>query len=105
MTTTISVKDTLGHGTGVASRDGDKVYELIDKSLKAGDHVNLSFEGIELLTTAFLNSAIGRLYGVYDKENLKKQFTIKAPDRQDKILIEAVIDNAIRYFEKHRIEQ
>ena len=105
MTTTISVKDTIGHNVGVVSSDGDKVYELIDESLKADNPVNLSFEGIDLLTTTFLNSAIGRLYGVYDKENLKKQFTIKAPDRQDKILIEAVIDNAIRYFEKHRIEQ
>ena len=58
----ISVKEVIGHDLCVASTDGDKLYDLIVKELEDKSPVTLSFEDIELITSAFLNGAIGRLY-------------------------------------------
>ena len=95
----ISAKDVIGHDLCVASTDGDKIYDPIVKAFEDGKDVELSFEGITLITSAFLNAAIGRRYdGKYDEKIIKKSLKCVDIERDDKILIEAVIENAQRYF-------
>jgi len=58
----IKIKDIVGSNLCISSHDGERVYLEIAKALRKGFCIKLSFEDIEDLTSAFLNSAVGRLY-------------------------------------------
>ena len=100
MTSTIKVSVTkvVDNSLCVASSDGDKLYEHIAKALEADSCVMLSFNGVTLLTSAFLNSAIGRLYGKFSEEKIRALLKVEDIEHDDKLLIKAVADNAKQYF-------
>jgi len=50
---------------GVFYREGLKIFEEIDKALARGEHVEVSFKGIEGITIAFLGSIIDNIYKKY----------------------------------------
>ena len=91
----VSVKEIVGHKICVASADGDRVFKVIDAFISGGKGVELSFKNVEILTSAFLNSAIGSLYWKYSKKRIDAFLKIVDTDSADKILIEKIIDNAI----------
>jgi hypothetical protein len=64
--------EIVGSGLCVASDDGLKVYTLIKERLDAGTPTVLSFAGVEVLTSAFLNAAIGQLYGTLHEEHIRR---------------------------------
>lgn len=82
----------------VASDDGEKVYDLVSKALDLGKNVVLSFEGIEALSSAFLNSAIGQLLGKYSRQELQNRLRTERISPDDELLLKRVIENAERYF-------
>lgn len=43
-------------------RKGNKIFDDVKEKSKDYDEVILDFEGIELVNTAFLNNAIGKLF-------------------------------------------
>lgn len=96
--TTINIKNTIGDVYGVEADDGQKVYELIRKALDAGHKVVLSFLNIEMLTTAFLNTAIGQLYKDYSEEFIKDY--LQATDLSDsgKVALKRVVDTAKLFY-------
>ena len=55
----INVYNTVGNSLCVDTEDGQKVYELIKKAIELDRKITLSFENIDLITSAFLNTAIG----------------------------------------------
>jgi hypothetical protein len=60
----INVKDIINSDTALAPSTGDPVHNVIKDALMNKNIVNLDFRGIEIMTTAFLNAAIGKLEGV-----------------------------------------
>lgn len=95
----ISVEKVVGNALCVASSDGEKLYQHIFEALEANNCVTLSFSGVTLLTSAFLNSAIGRLYdGKFTEEKLRASLKVADIEQDDKLLIKAVTDNAKQYF-------
>ncbi|SFD85961.1 STAS-like domain-containing protein [Thermophagus xiamenensis] len=60
--TTINIVNIIGDVFGIEAEDGQKVFEMIVKAFKEKKKVILSFQNIEMLTTAFLNTAVGQLY-------------------------------------------
>ena len=94
----LAVAKVVGHSLCVASSDGDKLYEHIAKALEAKSCVTLSFSGVTLLTSAFLNGAIGRLYGEFSEEIIRALLKVEGIERDDKTLIKAVTNNAKQYF-------
>lgn len=94
----LSVAEVVGHSLCVASSDGDKLYERIAKALEANSRVTLSFSGVTLLTSAFLNSAVGRLYGNFSEEAIKNSLKAEDIEKDDLKLIKAVTDNAKQYY-------
>jgi hypothetical protein len=95
----IRITDVVGSGLCIASDDGDKVHAKIVDAIKRGDKVQLSFAGIQDLTSAFLNSAIGQLYGEFQETQLKASLLppIEAsPD--DLALLKRVVERAKEYF-------
>lgn len=70
---TISLSKAAGSGVCVTSQDGQRVYALLYEALSAGHRVSISFSGVTRMTTAFLNAAVGQLYGEFASEEIRKR--------------------------------
>jgi hypothetical protein len=69
----ISIAKIVGGGICVAAEDGNRVHDAIRDEIEKGNRVAISFSGITRLTTAFLNAAIGQLYGEYPDDRIRQQ--------------------------------
>jgi hypothetical protein len=96
--TTISIVNTIGDSYGIQSEDGQKVFELIKKAIDYGYKVTLSFINIEMLTTAFLNMAIGQLYKDYSEDKIKTHLHVADISESGKIALKRVVDTAKIYY-------
>src|ERR1700733_13641157 len=90
--------DVIGSPLGVSSDDGQKVYDKIAPLLRDGRKVSLSFDRIETIISAFLNAAIGQLYGEFPEEKIRELFGVKDMSPEDLALLKRVVDNAKLYF-------
>ncbi|BCH59484.1 hypothetical protein RvVAR0630_21080 [Agrobacterium vitis] len=68
----LGIARLAGSGICVTSQDGQRVYEKIYEALKSGNRVKVSFFGVTRLTTAFLNAAVGQLYGEFSPEDIRR---------------------------------
>ena len=94
----ISLFEVVGSPLCVASGDGQKVYERLESGLKSGHRVVLSFRNVTTLTSAFLNAAIGQLYGTFDREQIRSLLKVKEIAQDDLELLKRVIETAKQYF-------
>ena len=94
----ISIFEVVGSPLCVASGDGQKVYERLTSALKAGGNVVLSFHNVTTLTSAFLNAAIGQLYGSFNEEQMRSLLKVEDVEADDLALLKRVVDNAKSYF-------
>ncbi len=95
---TISIFDVVGSGHCTASEDGQKVYELIRPMLTKGAKIIVSFKNVEDLTSAFLNAAIGQLYGEFAEDDIKARVTVSDASQDDLIILKRVVDRAKDFF-------
>lgn len=77
--------------------DGVLLREKIAEGLSRGDKVELDFEGVSMLITAFLNVAIGSLYKDYD-EILVDSLVYENIDSSDMAMIAIVSRNAKKFY-------
>lgn len=96
--TTINIVNTIGDVYGVEAEDGQKVYELLKKAIDGGHNVILSFINIEMLTTAFLNTAIGQLYKDYSEEQVKQHLQVIDISDSGKVALKRVVDTAKLFY-------
>ena len=102
----ISVYEVVGSPLCVASNDGQKVYDRLAAALKAECRVALSFHNVTTMTSAFLNAAIGQLYGIFDEEPVRSLLKVEDMDVEDAELLKRVIETAKLYFkDPQRFEQ
>ena len=94
----ISMFEVVGGPLCVASSDGQKVYDRLAAVLKADRRVSLSFHKVTTLTAAFLNAAIGQLYGTLGEEQIRSLLKVKDVESVDLALLKRVVDNAKLYF-------
>jgi hypothetical protein len=94
----IKIKDFISSEKAVSSDDGDILFNAINDEIKIGIVVELDFSGITMMTTAFLNSAIGQLYSLYNSEKLNRSIQLLNVETEDKILFKKVIDRAKEFF-------
>jgi hypothetical protein len=95
---TLSVFEIVGSPLCVASDDGEKVYERIEKAMRQGRSVALSFLNVTSLTSAFLNAAIGQLYGEFSEAEIRAKLTAKDMEPDDLALLRRVVETAKAYF-------
>lgn len=96
--TEISVFEVVGSGLCVASDDGQVVHNQIARALRRGRNVRLSFRNIDSLTSAFLNTAVGQLYGEFSEEQIRDGLSVSDLDQDDLSLLKRVVDTAKEYF-------
>ena len=94
----VSMFEVVGGPLCVASNDGQKVYDRLAAVLKADRSITLSFHKITMLTAAFLNAAIGQLYGTFSEEQIRSLLKVKDMEPVDLALLKRVVDNAKLYF-------
>lgn len=96
------IKDIIKGDTAVSTDDGDLVYQEIVVILKLGNPVELDFSGINIMTTAFLNAAIGQLYSAFTSEQLNSLLKLVNVAADDRILFKKVIERAKEYFQNKK---
>ena len=94
----ISVFEVVGSPLCVASNDGQKVHDRLAMILKRGHGVVLSFHNVSTLTSAFLNAAIGQLYGHFDEERIRSLLKVEEMAPEDAALLKRVVETAKMYF-------
>ena len=94
----ISLFEVVGSPFCVASDDGQKIYERLAVALEKDQHVTLSFHNVTALTAAFLNAAVGQLYGVFGEEKIRSLLKVENIEQDDLALLKRVVENAKLYF-------
>lgn len=93
----IHIVSIVGSGVCVASEDGEKVFQQILKALERGKKAEISFHGVEDLTSLFVNTAIGQLYTKFSEEYLKSRLSVVHASPQDLGTLKRSIDRAKEY--------
>jgi hypothetical protein len=95
---TIRVSRIIGGPICVTVDDGQKVFDILHQAITDNVRLEVSFEGIDLIISAFLNIAIGQLYGDFTAEQIDSMLSYTHLAEDDKGLLRLVIDNALRYY-------
>ena len=94
----VRIFDIVGGPLCVSADDGQRVHDKIVPLLHDGKKVVLSFEQVETLISAFLNAAIGQLYGEFPEERIRDLVSVRDMDEEDEAVLKRVVDNAKTYF-------
>lgn len=94
----VRIFDIVGGPLCVSADDGQRVHDKIVPLLRGGRKVVLSFEQVETLISAFLNAAIGQLYGEFPEERIRELISVRDMDEEDQAVLKRVVDNAKTYF-------
>lgn len=96
---TITLTEIAETSICVSSEDGEKVYQKICELLPLTNKVIISFKGVEDLTSAFLNTAIGQLYESFSEEELKNKLKVDHNTSQENLrLLKRVVERAKEYY-------
>lgn len=96
--TQVLVSDAIDSPIAVSTEKAQRLFELLREKIGAGETVELAFTGIRNTITAFLNTAIGQLYGIYSDEVLSEQLIIIGGSAEIDEMLRMSIENAKRYF-------
>ena len=95
---TINIVNTIGDVYGVEAEDGQKVFGLISKAFYDKKKVILSFQNIEMLTTAFLNTAVGQLYKDLSEDFIKENLSVSDISESGKVALKRVVVTAKLFY-------
>lgn len=100
---TLLINNLINSSFAVKTEDGDLIFKKISEEFKQKNKVNLDFQDINLMTTAFLNAAIGQLYSdekLYSSVFLNEYLRLKNVANEDLPLFKLVIERAKEYFKE-----
>lgn len=84
----------------ISMQSGQNIYELIAKPLLGGETVEVDFDAVELFASPFFNASIGLLIKDVNINELKKRLVVTNLNPVGKQLLNHVIANAIKFYEK-----
>lgn len=100
--TEIVVSEIIANDIAIDPSDGDRVRREIETGLaeckNTARSLQISFRNLRLVTSSFLNSAIGTLYRDYDASRLKESLQITDASPEDLALVQRVVRHAREYF-------
>jgi len=95
----LRIIEAAGSNFCVAACDGQKVHDIIVDAFRKNRRVELSFAENDELTPAFLNAAVGQLYGTFPAEIIEKNLSFTDLDPEDEAVLKRVMERAKGYFE------
>ena len=99
MESVVAVCDLVQDKLCISADDGVSIFQRIQSSLERNTNVTVDFSHIEMMTAAFLNSAIGNLYGVFDENRISQCVSFSALNQTDSALLKRVTATAKAYHE------
>lgn len=94
----ISIFNLVGSSFCVEADDGNKVYNFIRTALEERKNIVLDFINVEMLTSAFLNTAVGQIYRDFTEIEIKNRILVENLAPEDIVLLKRVINTAKLYF-------
>lgn len=94
----VSVYEIVGSPLCVSSGDGERVHSRLASALNQGRSIMLSFRNVSALTSAFLNAAVGQLYGEFDAKSIRSLLKVEEIEPDYAARLEFVADAAKQYF-------
>ncbi|MBR6061005.1 MAG: STAS-like domain-containing protein [Spirochaetales bacterium] len=94
----INVYQIIGKELCIEAADGKIVYNVLEKYIESDQKVTVSFQNITLITSSFLNNAVGLLLKNNTEEKIRELIEFKDLQPADKILMDHVIENAKLYY-------
>ena len=93
----LMIKDIIGSDIASDNEQGDLIFDEIVSGVDNNEkQIFLDFSDLKLITTAFLNNAIGKLYKKYSTQELKGLLKVKnIKNKNDLELLRLVVLNAI----------
>ena len=93
----LMIKDIIGSDIASDNEQGDLIFDEIVSGVDNHEkQIFLDFSDLKLITTAFLNNAIGKLYKKYSMQELKGLLKLKnIKNKNDLELLRLVVLNAI----------
>ena len=74
----LMIKDIIGSNIASDNEQGDLIFDQIVSGVDNHEkQIFLDFSDLKLITTAFLNNAIGKLYKKYSTQELKGLLKVK----------------------------
>ena len=97
-TLNINIFDDISSPVAVSTDDGTLIFNKIEKAINNDVSVNLDFKNIDILTSAFLNAAIGQLYSKFSGNELNEKVNVVNISEEDKSTFIKVVKRAKEYF-------
>lgn len=72
----IIVKKIINSKSASSPEKAKPLLDEIRKSIDDREKIEIDFSGLDVITTSFLNSSIGKLYTLYDRGRLNKYVKI-----------------------------
>ena len=94
----IKVDNLVTLHQGVIPNEGKPIYDQIKEALNKKEEVSLDFAAIQLMTTAFLNVAIGNLYKDYSSDFIKQYLKLQNVSVENARRIKKVTDTAKLFY-------
>lgn len=97
----IEVANIIGDVYAIEATEGQKVFSMTKKAFEENRKVVLSFLNIKILTTAFLNTAIGELYNTnngFSEDFIRENLKIENLNDSGIVMLKRVVETAkLRY--------
>lgn len=94
----LSIYSLVGKSFCTNVDDGQLLYDLLYRTLKAKQVIALDFQNIEMITPTFLNIAIGQLYRDFAVEFIRAHLTVVNMLPEDMALLKRVVDTAKLFY-------
>lgn len=101
----LKIKEVINSDLAISPEAGDKIFKLIVNELEKDNPVILDFSELDLMTTVFLNSAIGNLYSRFSSDVLNKLLKMENVPKADIFLIKEVVKMAKQKLEPSILEK
>lgn len=103
----ININDAINSNLAVTSSQATDIFNILNSNLKKHEITVIDFSGIETITTAFLNTAIGQLYNLGDSDELNEYIKINGKSlssvQRDKVRL--VMENAKNKLTKEEVDK
>lgn len=94
----LSVLEIVGSPACAFPSDGQKIYDRLAVAIREDRKAVLSFRNVTTLTPAFLNAALGQLYGEFNESDLHAKLNLVDIEPTDLVLVKRITENAKQYF-------
>lgn len=93
----IRIKELIGN-VCVTREDGDRVYSFIYDLISSKNKISVDFSGVDIFASPFFNSAFGRLYKEFSKDDVNSYLVCTSLNSNGKKVMDLVVENSIRYY-------